>query len=82
MLEIKNTNRGNSLAVQWLGLRASTSGGTGLIPGQGTSCMAQPKKTKRILKNPKAKRTKTEKKRKHNKISNNYGTTTIGITHV
>ena len=27
---------GNSLAVQWLGLRASTSGGTGLIPGRGT----------------------------------------------
>ena len=27
---------GPSLAVQWLGLRASTAGGTGLIPGQGT----------------------------------------------
>ena len=26
----------NSLAVQWLGLRASTAGGPGLIPGQGT----------------------------------------------
>ena len=27
---------GNSLAVQWLGLRASMVGGTGSIPGQGT----------------------------------------------
>ena len=27
---------GNSPAVQWLGLRASTAGHTGLIPGQGT----------------------------------------------
>ena len=26
---------GNSLAVQWLGLRASTAGGMGLIPGLG-----------------------------------------------
>ena len=26
----------NSLVVQWLGLRASTAGGTGSIPGQGT----------------------------------------------
>ena len=24
------------MAVQWLGLHASTAGGTGLIPGQGT----------------------------------------------
>ena len=28
---------GNSLAVQWLGLWASTAGGTGSIPGQGTN---------------------------------------------
>ena len=28
--------RGNSLTVQWLGLRASIAGGTGSIPGQGT----------------------------------------------
>ena len=28
--------RGNSLAVQWLGLCASAAGGTGLIPGRGT----------------------------------------------
>ena len=27
---------GNSLAVQWLGLCASTAGGTGSIPSQGT----------------------------------------------
>ena len=27
---------GTSLAVQWLGLHASTAGGTGLIPGRGT----------------------------------------------
>ena len=27
---------GNPLAVQWLGLCASTAGGRGLIPGQGT----------------------------------------------
>ena len=27
---------GNSLAVQWLGLHASTAKGTGSIPGQGT----------------------------------------------
>ena len=27
---------GNSLAVQWLGLQASTAGGSGLIPGLGT----------------------------------------------
>ena len=27
---------GNSLGVQWLGFQASTAGGTGSIPGQGT----------------------------------------------
>ena len=27
---------GNSLAVQWLGLRTSTAGDTSSIPGQGT----------------------------------------------
>ena len=31
--------RGNSLAVQWLGLLASTAGGWGLIPGQGTKIL-------------------------------------------
>ena len=30
---------GNSLVVQWLGLCASTAGGTGLIPGQGTKIL-------------------------------------------
>ena len=30
---------GNSLAVQWLGLHASTAGGTGLIPGQGAKVL-------------------------------------------
>ena len=29
----------NSLAVQWLGLRASTAGGTGSIPGRGTKIL-------------------------------------------
>ena len=32
----KDDSGGTSLAVQWLGLHASTAGGTGLIPGQGT----------------------------------------------
>ena len=32
---IKN-DLGNSLVVQWLELHASTAGGKGLIPGQGT----------------------------------------------
>ena len=31
-----NEDSGTSLVVQWLGLRASTAGGTGSIPGQGT----------------------------------------------
>ena len=30
---------GTSLAVQWLGLRASTSGAMGSIPGQGTKIL-------------------------------------------
>ena len=29
-------SKGNSLAVQWLGLRTFTAEGTGSIPGQGT----------------------------------------------
>ena len=33
---IKITQRGSSLAVQWLGLSASTAEGLGLIPGRGT----------------------------------------------
>ena len=40
-------NSGNSLVVQWLGLPASTAGGTGSIPGPETKvdhacCVAQP----------------------------------------
>ena len=39
---------GNSLAVQWLELQASTAGGMGSIPGQGTKILQapQPKKKK------------------------------------
>ena len=33
---ISQSSVGTSLAVQWLGLCASTAGGTGSIPGQGT----------------------------------------------
>ena len=32
----QNIMRGNSLAVQWLRLRAFTAVGLGLMPGQGT----------------------------------------------
>ena len=35
-IQFKRKARGTSLAVQWLGLCASTAGGTGSIPGQGT----------------------------------------------
>ena len=42
---------GNLLAVQWLGLCASTAGDTGSIPGQGTKILhaTQPKKKKSFL---------------------------------
>ena len=43
---------GTSLAVQWLGLRAFTAGGTGSIPGQGTKiphAMVRPKKKKKKI---------------------------------
>ena len=33
---LQNLNLGTSLAVQWLRLRASNAGGTGLTPGWGT----------------------------------------------
>ena len=33
---ISTITLGTSLAIQWLRLRASTEGGTGLIPGWGT----------------------------------------------
>ena len=35
----KKQAAGNSLAVQWLGLCASTAGDMGLIPGQGTKIL-------------------------------------------
>ena len=34
--KFKKQKIGTSLAVQWLKLHASTAGGTGSIPGQGT----------------------------------------------
>ena len=34
--KFKKRNTRTSLAVQWLRLRASTAGGVGTIPGQGT----------------------------------------------
>lgn len=33
---VKETSSGNSLAAQWLGIRASTAGGVGSVPGGGT----------------------------------------------
>ena len=36
VLGFKGEEGGDSLAVQWLGLHASTAGGMGLIPGRGT----------------------------------------------
>ena len=36
---VKNVDPGNSLAVQWLELRASTAGGSGSIPSQGTKVL-------------------------------------------
>ena len=48
---------GTSLAVQQLGLHASTAGGTGLIPGRGTKILhaprCGPKQTKTENKNNK-----------------------------
>ena len=51
---IKNCALGTSLAVQWLRLCASTAGGTGSIPVQGTKILharavQQKKKKKRIV---------------------------------
>ena len=40
---LKIRKEGTSLVVQWLGLCASTAGGTGSIPGQGTKIL-QPKR--------------------------------------
>ena len=39
MGKLINCGRGISLTVQWLGLCASTAGGRGLIPGQGTKIL-------------------------------------------
>ena len=36
---LKKLLRGTSLAVQWLGLHASTAGGSGSIPGRGTKIL-------------------------------------------
>ena len=52
--QFQNELIGNSLAVQWLGLLASTAGGLGLIPGRGTKipqaarCGQKKKKQKTI----------------------------------
>ena len=57
MLEKKKEyNTGNSLAVQWLGLRAPTAEGVGLIPGQGTKI---PQATRRGQKKKKKKKRST-----------------------
>ena len=42
---------GNSLAFQWFGLRASTAGGMGLIPGWGTKILHAAWLAKRKKKN-------------------------------
>ena len=52
--------------VQWLGLRASTAGDTGWIPGQGAKIThdiwhIQKKKTQQTLKNEKKKTLNNEK---------------------
>ena len=52
-MQFKMINTGNSLAVQWLGLCASTAGGNGSIPGRGTKIQHAsqwPKKTKKNYK--------------------------------
>ena len=38
-LAFKMSKQGNCLSVQWLGLSASTTRGTDLIPGQGTKIL-------------------------------------------
>ena len=48
----KHSERGTSLVVQWLRLYASTAGGTGSVPCQGTkilhvACHGQKKKKER-----------------------------------
>ena len=66
----KNANPWTSLAVQWLRPRASSSrGGTGLIPGQGSSAShrVQPKK-----KQKKKSKTLTNKNRRNLPYSYKY----------
>ena len=49
---IKNDVCGNSLVVQWLGLRAFTAEGPGSIPERGTNPtghVVQPKKEKNVV---------------------------------
>ena len=46
-------NQANSLAVQWLGLCASTAGGLGSIPGWGTKILQAHGVTKKIKKKKK-----------------------------
>ena len=51
----KSNKKGNSLEVQWLGLCASTAGGTGSIPGWGTKILhtaQSAKKKKKVMKKP------------------------------
>ena len=47
---LKKRTFGNSLAVQWLGLYASTAGGTGLIPGWGTKTLLATQRDQKIKK--------------------------------
>ena len=47
---IRNKNLGTSLAVQWLRLCTSNSGGTGLIRGQGTKIPYAAQHSQRIKK--------------------------------
>ena len=54
-LAFKMSKQGNCLSVQWLGLSASTTRGTDLIPGQGTkildSSQGGQRKKKKTLQN-------------------------------
>ena len=56
----KSVLQGNSLTVQWLGLRASTAGGTGSIPDWGGDKIAQAAQCRR-KKKKKKKTTESEK---------------------
>ena len=59
---------GNSLTVQWLGLHASTAGGTSSIPGWGNKILqatyhGQKEKKKKKERKKKEKKTKTKKEK-------------------